>query len=191
MQTETTAPLEPPASSAGDFRRAKYWTFTAGPGLFIRCLHLSFTDMSLLGLVSLPVLQQIASGVKPGETLADAFSDDEKREQLVGLARMYACRVAVAPRISAQPTDDPDVLYIGGDDPDLTDATLVRLMNDGAGRRLGVDLSGGLFRAYQRAAALADRSGSAPVRPAAEQPASPAGDAGPGPERAGDTPAEH
>ncbi|MEO8483322.1 MAG: hypothetical protein ABI634_14005 [Acidobacteriota bacterium] len=160
---------EPVASSAEDFRRANVWWFTAGPGLRIKCRHLSFDDMLYLGVISTPILRELASAFKPDTSMAQAFASDEKREQLIAIARRYAAEVALEPRISLVPSDDPTVLVLAGV-PDLTDATVVRLMNDGAGRRLGVDLSAhGMFRPVERAVAPVDRQDGVEVRAETER----------------------
>lgn len=174
--TETTAPAPTPAQV---FRDHKYWTFTAGPGLHIRCRHLPFDECVFMGIIPLPVLQVMGSSLKPGESLRQALADTERRETLVETARFYASKAAVAPRISLLPSDDPDVLVVGGEDPDLSDAVLVQLMNEGAGRRLGVDLqTAAIFRAGESTGAVADRPDGASIQPAPEQLA--AAGAGPG-----------
>lgn len=133
----------PQASTAADFRRASRWFFQVGEGLVIECRHLSLDDLLYSGEVPLPVLQHFAS--LGGVSLSVVIESPHNYRELIQAARQYAALAAVAPRVVLDPTDDPEVLVAG--QPELPDSVVVRLMNEGVARRLGVKrLPVGLFR---------------------------------------------
>lgn len=133
----------PQASTAADFRRASRWFFQAGEGLVIECRHLSLDDLLYSGEIPLPVLQHFVS--LGGVSLSVVIESPNNYRELLDAARRYASLAALAPRVVLEPTDDPAVLVAG--QPELPDSLVVRLMNEGVARRLGVQrLPVGLFR---------------------------------------------